>query len=183
MDEILHAQQKRIVKKRIMFNKEDDYYFITYNLMLFLCRNKLVSCDKRLIDYRKLAYIIPFISDRGLLNILENSMEKQDNGSQIYILQNLYYNTRLNFKIFTPIILALEGKGLIHLLKNPKKSCIDIWLNTDNIPRDFLSNEIFSMEYNNITRFNKLVPRNRTINLNTMLDKIFRENGVMVWES
>lgn len=179
----LKVDVRRTIKKRIMFNKEDDYYFITYNVILFLYTCNYTYEEKRLVDYRKLAYIIPFIADEHLLDMLDNGQRGFSADVDVNRLQNIYFNARLNQKTYTSIILALESKGLVSLLKNPSKSCVDIWINSVNIPKSILANDLFSSEIINVKRFSKLVKKCRILNLNTMMEKIFRDNGVMIWET
>lgn len=50
------------IKKKIMFIKEEDYYFLTYNLLILLdvfkCHNEKTGFK----FYQKIAYLIDFIS-------------------------------------------------------------------------------------------------------------------------
>lgn len=183
MNEDSKLNLRRTIKKRIMFSKNDDYYFIVYNTLIFLNTNNFDTLEHKFQDYRKLAYIVPFISNNFLLEMLDNCVLKGCYSSiDINLLQNIYYNTRFNLKTFTAIILAMENKGLVHLLKDPKRSCVDIWIDKEKIPKTFLMNELFNIDANNTILFNKIIPRNRTLTLKTLLKKLFEENGVLIWD-
>lgn len=173
---------RKVVKKRIMFNKEDDYYFITYNVLFYLYISGFTIEEKRLYDHRKLAYVLPFISNKNLLDMLIGDKAISSNGD-VFKLQNVYYNARINMKTFTAILMALENKGFVHMRKSLTRSCIDIWIDSKSIPKDFIKNKLFVSEIDNITTFNKLVPRIKILTLQTLLQKIFGpQGGLFIWE-
>lgn len=48
-------------KKRLMFVTHDDFYFLTYNLILVLSALECTSKDKVFTDLKKIAYLIDLI--------------------------------------------------------------------------------------------------------------------------
>ncbi|MGG3792534.1 hypothetical protein [Geobacillus thermodenitrificans] len=173
------------VKKRIMFNKDEDYYFITYNILIILhtfgCKNE----KTKWIDYTKLSYLIPFVSDSSLLDLLLHCLNRnrQPNQEEIEILRESYIKSRLKLRLITSILFALEKNNLITLKKNDKRHTIDVWLNQENIPSKLLNSDLFNIEKSNIKRLSQKIQRIKSLSSKTMLEKIFMDNGVRVWES
>ena len=50
------------VKKRIMFIKDEDYYFLTYHIFIILDWFNCYSKENLFVDCRKLPYLIYFLS-------------------------------------------------------------------------------------------------------------------------
>jgi len=163
-----------------MFNKEEDYYFLTYNTLLILNELECVSREKSFWDYRKLIYLIQFISDTSKLNIIIN--KKILNEEDIHILQEIYINSTLKMKLYRTILFALENQGFIHLDRNSKRNSIDVWLDTSRISTKFLNLELFDIEIKNVRELKKQIAKIRTIKSGTLLNKIFTEKGVIAWD-
>lgn len=171
-------------KKRLMFSKDEDYYFITYNLLILLNTIGCISQDSKFIDYTKLAYIIPFVSDTNLLNIIlkYNELERYPSREEIEKLQETYLRSRIRIKLLTTIILALEHKGLITLRKNERRHCIDIWINKDKIPNSFLNSSLFKIEVENTLKFKSFISRLKSLSAKTLQENIFANKGVRLWD-
>jgi len=178
-------QQKLNVKKRLMFNKEEDYYFITYNVLVFLNTLGCTSEKKKFTDYTKLAYIVPFVSNNGLLDIVlkYNQWERQPSKEETEILRDTYIKSRLRLKLLTSIFFALEHNQIIGLKKNERRSSIDIWINKENIPKNFLDSPIFKIEMENSLMIKNEFPYLKTWAVKTLLDNLFSSKGVRVWEA
>ena len=58
---------------------------------------------------------------------------------------------------------------------------IDVSLTKDNLPNDFLNSNVFESESKNIIKISKKVGRLASLTLDTMLGKIYVENGVRTW--
>ncbi|UGB29953.1 hypothetical protein [Metabacillus sp. B2-18] len=176
--------EKLGVKKRIMFNKNDDYNFLAYNVLVFLYTINCVEEKKRLQDHNKLAYIVPLISEYNLLDIISkyNTMDIFPNFDEAEILRNVYIKSRLRTRWISSILFALERKGIVNLIKNPTRNCIDVWINQGKMPNALLEEELFGYEINNTLKFKKLYPHIKTLGLETFLQKVFGEKGVVIWE-
>lgn len=177
-------QQKLNVKKRLMFNKEEDYYFITYNVLVFLNTLGCTSEKKKFTDYTKLAYIIPFVSNNGLLDIVVkyNQLQRQPSKEETEILRDTYIKSRLRLKLLTSIFFALEHNQIIGLKKNDRRSCIDIWINKDKIPKKFLHASIFKIEKENSLRIKSEIQYLTSLSVKKLLESLYTSKGVRVWE-
>ncbi|MDR4998978.1 hypothetical protein [Brevibacillus parabrevis] len=177
-------QQKLNVKKRLMFNKEEDYYFITYNVLVFLNTLGCTSEKKKFTDYTKLAYIIPFVSNNGLLDIVVkyNLLQRQPSKEETEILRDTYIKSRLRLKLLTSIFFALEHNQIIGLKKNDRRSCIDIWINKDKIPKMFLHASIFKIEKENSLRIKNEIQYLTSLSVKKLLESLYTSKGVRVWE-
>ena len=78
------------------------------------------------------------------------------------------------------LLFALEKKGYVSLNKG-KAQEIDVSLKKENLPDEFLDNSVFEMESKNISDVSKKVRRLAALTLDTMLGKIYVENGVRTW--
>ncbi|MBY0091422.1 hypothetical protein H7S74_13280 [Priestia aryabhattai] len=172
------------VKKRIMFNKDDDHYFITYNIIIFLNTIGCVNEKSRFVDYTKLSYLIPFVSNSKLIDILSiySQLERFPSKEEISLLQDTYIKGRVRIKLLTSILLSLESRNIIKIIKNERRKSFDIWLNKDNIPHSFLTLDLFKTEINNTLFLKKSLPRIKSLTNTTLLDNLFRNKGVRVWE-
>ncbi|WP_218011796.1 hypothetical protein [Bacillus cereus] len=163
-----------------MFNKDGDFYFIAYNAILILHHLNCYKGKSNFYDYRKLIYILPFIADRSLLkSVTENKRIRQE---QIRVLEDIYINSRLREPILKSILFTLEKKGYLELEKNTSRKCIDVKLKKNSIPKEYLNSELFKMESENIREFKNSFKRLSFITIESMLDKLFKEKGVLVWD-
>ncbi len=148
----MESREKNIeVKKQIMFSLENDYYFITYNLIYILYVMRCTSEKRPFRDYEKLSYMIPFISDDALLQVL--GKEKVPFKEERRKLKEIYINSRMKQKLILLIINALEKKGYVSIRKREKTDTLDLWLNTDRIPNVFVDQNLYQYEITNINSF------------------------------
>jgi len=180
----MNNKQNLDVKKRIMFNKEDDYYFITYNILVFLDTLGCVNENNRFIDYTKLTYIIPFISNHILLDIIVRYKDSDQlpNNEELELLKETYYRSRLKIKLLTSILFALERNEYIALKKNSSRHTIDIWLQKDKIPESFFDSKLFNIEIEHSKKLKEVSPRIRILTVGKLLERLFRDKGVKVWQ-
>lgn len=171
------------IKKRLMFSKDDDYYFITYNVLVFLNAIGCTSEKYKFTDYGKLAYIIPFVSDRGLLDIILQHSESTriPAKEEIDVLQENYIKSRLRLHLLTSILFALERKELIGLSKNNRRKSIDIWINKKSMPHGFIEASLFKVEYANSEALKDQIPLIKSIAPRTLIEHLFSSKGVTVW--
>lgn len=168
------------IKKRIMFNKDSDYYFIAYNTILILDNLNCYEGKSNFIDYRKLIYILPLISNEYLLkSSLKNGPLSEH---QINMLEDVFINAKLREPILKSILFTLEKKGLLILEKNNSRKCIDVRLVPNSITKEFLNSETFKIEYENINSFKKYYKRLNHIGIDNLIEKLFREKGVIIWD-
>ncbi|NMB17945.1 MAG: hypothetical protein GX984_00615 [Erysipelothrix sp.] len=168
------------IKKRIMFNKDSDYYFIAYNSILILDSLNCYEGKVNFYDYRKLIYILPFISSESILvRSIGNSSTSQED---LKLLEDIYIKSKLREPILKSILFTLEKKGYLILEKNKSRNCIDVRLLPETLPKGFLNSDLFKTEFENITQFKKSYQRLSFINLETLIEKLFKEKGVIIWD-
>jgi len=168
------------VKKRIMFNKDSDYYFIAYNSLLILDNLNCYEGKSNFFDFRKLIYILPFISDEFLLRIVTKSTALKE--EEIRILEDIYINAKLNEPILKSIFFTLEKKGYVKMEKNTTRKCIDIKLIPNVIAKEYFKSELFKIELQNISIFKSTFNKLSFITIENLLGKLFKEKGVIIWD-
>lgn len=166
------------IKKRIMFSKDSDYYFIAYNSLLIL--NNLKCYEKKFFDYRKLIYILPFIAEANLLKVIIKQAPLTDN--EIKALEDVYIKAKLREPILKSIFFTLEKKGYITMEKNKTRKSIDVQLIPNSISKEYLNSEIFNTEINNLNEYKSYFQRLTIISLESLIEKLFKSKGVIIWD-
>lgn len=171
------------IKKRMMFETQEDFYFVVYNILLIL---KELDChrENRFTDFTKLAYIYPFVSNNNLANILElrlngdiTNLESED----IDLLSRHYYESRLKMRLILNLISVLKVEGFIDIEKNTTRNSFDIWI-TNKDKLEFLDDRSFDLERNNFGILKRVIPRIRTITVKKVVEELYEKAGVIIWE-
>jgi len=176
-------QKSSSIKKRIMFSRDDDYYFITYNILIFLQYIGCIDKKSRFQDYKKLVYIIPFISCTYLLDIYLNDIDTKRKfiGENLQLFSRTYIKSRMKIKLIASILFTLERNNLITLEKNTIRNSIDIWVNQDKLPSSFTDSSLYKVEVEQTNRFKKLFPKIKIIKADTLVENLFSSKGVTIW--
>lgn len=181
-----------------MFLSGEDFYYFTYSILLIL---DVLGCTngKLFKDYRKLPFLIEFLNDENLLNILETYSdarnEDQRDKRKLEVSQTARRMNRLDkdylFKSYSTgmakrsevlkILFTLEKSGYVALKKANLQSGIDVTLMMETVPPEFFNKDLFAKEYDHVQRIKKLVKRLPSLTLETMLEKIYEDNGVKTW--
>ncbi|MBT2760459.1 hypothetical protein [Paenibacillus sp. ISL-20] len=172
------------VKKRMMFSAEDDYYYFAYNTIIFLQTLGFTSEKKRLQEWSKLNYLIPFLSNHALFSILASNKELDSTASPIdrNHLKETYLKSRLRLNWAMSLFYALQQKGIISISKNETRKSFDVWLCIENLPAEFSSSELFRMERDHSEQIKSMFSYIRTMKTDSLLDELFRKRGVHIWE-
>lgn len=172
------------IKKRLMFLKADDFYYITYNIFILLNELKCYGNTRVFKDYKKLAYLLDFVSDKSLVDILHNYCEPESkpNASDKQVLYKIYSDGAGRINQLMRLLFALEKHGYVHLEKDKKNSNINIWIDKDSIPNSFFDSGIYYNEVENSKRLKNIIPRLSSLTLKILVQKIFDENGVRTWD-
>lgn len=163
-----------------MFNKDSDYYFVAYNSILILDILNCYENKSTFYDYRKLIYILPFIANANLANLSVKNGKR--NERELKILEDIYIKAKLREPILKSILFTLEKKGYLQLQKDNKRKCITIQLIKNAIPREYLDSELFELERENIISLKKYYQRLSFIGLESLIEKLFKEKGVIIWD-
>lgn len=172
------------VKKRMMFSAEDDYYYFAYNTIVFLHTLGFTNNSKRLQEWSKLNYLIPFLSNHALFTIMASNKALDSKASPIdrNHLKEIYLKSRLRLNWAGSLFFALQQKGIVTLSKNETRKSFDIWLCIENLPKEFSSSELFRMERSHSKQIKTMFSHIRTMKTDSLLDELFRKRGVHIWE-
>lgn len=162
---------KQEAKKRIMFIQKEDYNFLTYNLLLLLKYLGATSKESRFQDYRKISYLIQFISTQSDFP----NFSKEE-------LALVYSKSHLKKQLLSHLILILKNKEYISVDVNYNRNSLDIWINEENIPDNFFNKTFFKKEIENIKVLKSELPRLKVLTLKNVVDTIFTNNRVITWE-
>jgi len=168
------------VKKSLMYLSGDDFYVFCYVVIIILdylkCRD-----GKFFNDYRKLAFIVEFIKDDKLNYIISNSNSKPLNPIDKECLFSSYSTGLSRRSEVLKLLFTLEKKNYISLNKGNTQSFVNVSLNKKSIPEEFFNKQVFMNEYDNIKVFSKCVKRLSSLKLDTMLERIYAQNGISTW--
>lgn len=166
-------------KKRLMYISGEDFYLYCYSVFMILdylnCRD-----GKYFRDYRKLAFLTDIISNDKTVYVVSHSSGEKLNPKDYECLLDSYSNGLTRRSEILKLLFVLEKKGYVSLNKSQAQE-IDVTLIKENLPSEFFGNNIFDSEYKNINDVSKKVRRLATLTLDTMLNKIYIENGVRTW--
>lgn len=166
-------------KKRLMYLSGEDFYFYCYSVFVILdslgCRD-----GKFFRDYRKLAFLTDIINDDKTVYVVSNSSGGNLNPKDYECLLDSYSNGLTRRSEILKLLFVLEKKGYVSLTRG-KAQEINVTLSKDNFPNDFLKSNVFDSECKNIKNISKKVGRLASLTLDTMLNKIYVENGVRTW--
>ena len=164
-------RNRKSAKKRMMFIQREDYNFLTYNFLILLNELNCVSEDKKFNDFRKIAYLIEFISNDIAI---EDYTEIE--------LSNIYLRAQLKKKLLSHLIIVLKNKQYLEMSLNPTHRTLDVWINKEKIPNDFFNSEYFFQEILNIQKLKKFAKISSNQKLKTMIDNLYTNRGVLTWE-
>lgn len=171
-------------KKRLMFVKGEDFYFITYNILLLLNALRCDGPSRPFKDHRRLAFLIDFVADPRLTAIINRrrliparSVHPRDR----HELVRAYSNGSGRIHLVTRLVWAMETKGLVSIMRGDKAVAANVTLVPEKVPADFLGSELYEQERQNISALTTLMPKLRTSSLETTLDVLFRQQGVPTW--
>lgn len=180
---IISSMENTLTKKRILFQKDKDACFLTYNLFIILDFLDCYTSESAFNDYRKLSYIIDFTSSDTLVNIFNKVPTLQQKETEL--LRNSYLTSSSRQNQIFLLIQALKQRGLICLEfdeSNPLKN--KLYIANKDLITNIIDREKFHFEYKNIKSFNNspsIRGLKRTI-LSTLLDKIYTQKGVKIWQ-
>jgi len=168
------------VKKSLMYLSGEDFYLFCYAVFIALdslnCKN-----GKYFRDYRKLAFLIEFIKDEKLNYIISNTSAKSLNPiDKEYLFRSYSVGLGRRSEILK-LLFTLEKRNYVILDKGNTRSLVNVSLNNEAIPEGFFNKEVFSKEYRNMDSFSGCVQRLSVLKLNTMLERVYRKNGISTW--
>jgi hypothetical protein len=166
-------------KKRLMYLSGEDFYLYCYSILVIL--DSLDCHDgKYFRDYRKLAFLTEIISDNKTVYVLSHSVGEKMNPKDHERLLDSYSSGLTRRSEILKLLFVLEKRGYV-VLERGRAQEINLTLSKDQLPEEFLGKSMFEFEYKNIRSVSKKVRRLASLTLDTMLSKIYTDNGVRTW--
>jgi hypothetical protein len=170
-------------KKRLMFIKGEDFYFLTYNILIILKALKCISPEKKFRDYRKLSYLVDFVSDKKLIDILLLSKDKnrvaQDDREY---LSRAFTNGEIRLNEVFKLLVSLEKRKIIVLDRDSGNNTINVSLNSSFNSINIFNDNLFEAENCNVEVLKKVSNKIAMAKLETVIDIFFKKYGVMTWD-
>ncbi|MCI5160987.1 MAG: hypothetical protein D3917_02985 [Candidatus Electrothrix sp. AX5] len=168
------------IKKNLKYLSGEDFYVFCYSILIVLdylkCKN-----GQYFKDYRKIPFLVDFIKDEKLNYIILNSGDKDLNPIDKEYLFSSYSAGLSRRSEILKLLFTLEKRKYVFLEKTGKQNIINVSLNEGVIPADFFDKDFFFNEYKNIKNFSLHIKRLRILTLNTMLERIYEQNGISIW--
>lgn len=169
-------------KRPLFFISGEDFYFVAYSILLVL--EYLGGSARRVKDHRKIAYLIQFLDDSRLIDLLERTQGTGvANAADRELLFSSYTNAELHKREVFKIIFSMERRGFLQMRRTNNPEILDITLVGEEIPQGFFENDSFADEKANANRLKKLYPRLSLLTFESLLDRIYEDRGVRVWAS
>lgn len=168
-------------KKRMMFILEEDYYFITIKLLSIL---RALDCDKKPFeDYRKLGIILEAVKSEENIIFFQRLM----NHSQQNIFDKektikFFCDSRLNVSVIKRVLFFLEKQNMVEMTRSIKNSNIDVILKETEAFKSLIEMRILDEDLNRCLAVRKLIPRIRSLKLETLQNRVFGYDEVSKWE-
>jgi len=171
----------KIKLRKLSHLSGEDYYYMTY--LIILCLDGFAAKTSRVFkDHRKLSYLIQIISDEKIADIIEGSIESTiENPRDRSLLYSSYSKGATHSKDVYKLILTLELKGFVEVIKTISPEIIDVKINNKNIPQDFFNKAVFEKELNSITKIKNIHKTIARVGLKTFVEKLYTDKGLRVW--
>ena len=165
-------QQNSIsAKKRLMFIQKEDYNFLAYSTIILLKSLDCTAETKKFKDFRKIAYLVDFVNEGGVPSQFERER-----------LADIYANAQIKKKLLHHLVIVLKNRNLIGVSVNKSSQTIDLWLNYNEIPKDFFELKMFENESLNVRELREtLTTRVRSMTIKTLVERIFNDNNILTW--
>ena len=165
----------------MMFILEEDYYFITIKVLSIL---SVLECDvKPFEDHRKLGIIFEFIKDEKNFNFLQKLL----NNSELDLFDNeraikIFCESKLDVSVIKRVLFFLEKQEMLELSRNIRNSNINVMLKRVDKFDELVNEGILDDDLERCRMVKRLIPRLRSLKLDTLQTKIFGYNEVEKWE-
>jgi hypothetical protein len=167
------------IRKRLMFVKGEDFYYLTYNIIAALSILGCYDDGRKFKDHRKLAFLVDFVSDHHLVSIVKRNKDHANLSSLDRELLTRSYSTGLiRQNQIIRLLFILESRGIVSLEKNSNGQ-IDVSLKSDK--KDFFDKEIFVTEFQNMFLLKTNIARLSNLNLESMLNRLYDNYGIKRW--
>lgn len=167
-------------KKQVMYSSGEDFYLLCYSILILL---DVLECTGESLfkDYRKLPFLIKAISSDKVVYILQHLKGGSLNPVDRNFLFDSYSDGLMKRSEVLKLLFTLEKKGYVTLHRGDKLQVINVSLNKSAVPEGIFDKSRFSSEYKNSRSLKASVKRLKVLTLDTMLEKMYGNNGVKVW--
>lgn len=173
------AEAKDYNKKRLMYIQSEDFYFLTYNIFILLKELGCVNEKRFFRDYKKISFLIDFISDPSLVYLIEKERLTELDKK---ILAETYSSGLVRIKEMNKLIYSLAKRKVLNLSRRPSSHEVEISLNTNSIEKEFFSNELFKIEIDNINVIKQSVKRLSSLTIEGLESSLYKSRGVNTWQ-
>ena len=162
-----------------MYLSSEDFYLYCYSIFVIL---DSLDCtgEKYFRDYRKLAFLTDIISDKKIVYVISNTDNQVLNPRDYECLLDSYSDGLTRRSEILKLLFVLEKLEYVVLQRGSSQE-INVSLRKDKLPDNFLEKQVFASEYQNSKFISKKVGRLASLKLDTMLKKIYTDNGVKTW--
>ncbi|PQY53936.1 hypothetical protein [Cronobacter sakazakii] len=176
----MSTNQKIEKLKRISFVSGEDFYFLTY--LIIICIKEFSTKKMIFKDHRKLTYLMQLVSNSIAVNILiENYNKNTLKPFDKEFLFDVYVRASLHQREVYKIIRSLEKNGFITLINTDKVDCYNLEVINKDKLNDFFNTDIFDTELNNATMLKTHFKSINTLGLEGLIDKFFTNYGLNLW--
>lgn len=173
------------VKKRIMFIKDEDYYYLTYNILVILDYFGCYNIDNLFRDYRKLSYLVYFLSSDKNTEMFQKASNSDNEKLSLSDYENLlqiYTKSKFINSQIKRLLFSLNQRQFIEIIKDDKFSSVSLYMKDKDKIKEVLNNELFQTEYKRVEKIKQSYSRLRSVKYETFLEKVFKANGVGKWD-
>jgi len=183
MPDIAESTPPTTARKRLMFLTQEDFYFLTYNSLILLSGLGSTTKNKSLKDMRKLAFLIDFVSSPYLTALMSKSTQDDTNlpEQDKAALASAYARAKDRLPFVNRLVYALEKRSLVSTQQDLETKTVNVFLQSTDLSETFINSELFEFERKNIQELLVTIPRVRTLSLSTLLERLFRNHGVVTW--
>lgn len=166
--------------KRISFMSGEDFYFLTY--LLLICLKGFCGKNNVFNDHRKLTYLMQLISSSTAVSILiENSNNDNLKPLDKELLFDVYVKGSLHQRDVYKILRSLEIKGIVSVIKTAKADCFNVLIIDSEVTKSFFETDLFNKEKANIDIIKSYFKRINSLGLEGLISKFFDNYGLKLW--
>ncbi|OOV09051.1 hypothetical protein RF819_10390 [Rhodoferax fermentans] len=167
-------------KRPLYFISGEDFYFIAYSILLTL--ELLGGSPRRIKDHRKFAYLIQFLNDARLIDILDRTQaQRRANPVDRELLFSSYTTAELHKREVFKVLFSLRRRGFVSIERTDTAEVLDITLLAAALPEGFFKSDHFDEERLNAANLKRIISRISTLNFDTLLERLYMDRGVRVW--
>src|SRR5690606_23058899 len=168
-------------KKRLMFISGEDFYLMTYSIIIILNELGCLNGRKVFKDHRKLSYLIPFIGDEKYKSIWTKLDVRNSEASSVLsveerkLLLDTYYGAIGKDLIIERLLSTMDRNGILTIEASGNKRAFDNSLNKHAGIVTILQCNLYNYERSNVKFMINKVKRLTVLTFESFVEKIFHE--------